>query len=189
MGLEVTTTIQGLVETNPVAGDPLGQSDDHIRLLKTVLKATPLIVDRAYVEYTTNADLTTVIPYDDTIPQNTEGTQILSLSFAAKSTTNRVRGRFRGFVSSATSARNVIAAVFSSASASAIAATITSTPGADQPTTIDFEFEYVPASTSSLTYTVRLGPQAGTVRMNGNSAGRLMGGVSSATLILEEIQA
>jgi len=41
MGLESTTTIAGLVSTNPVGGvDPVHQGDDHIRLLKTVLKTT-----------------------------------------------------------------------------------------------------------------------------------------------------
>lgn len=38
MGLEVTTTIAGLVATNPVASDAIGQADDHLRLLKNVLK-------------------------------------------------------------------------------------------------------------------------------------------------------
>jgi len=41
MGLESTTTISGLVSTNPVGGtDPVSEGDDHIRLLKTVLKMT-----------------------------------------------------------------------------------------------------------------------------------------------------
>jgi hypothetical protein len=39
MGLEVTTTIAGLVATNPTAGDPKAQGDDHLRLLKVVLQA------------------------------------------------------------------------------------------------------------------------------------------------------
>jgi len=38
MGLETTTTIAGLVATNPVSGDPLGQADDHLRLIKSVIK-------------------------------------------------------------------------------------------------------------------------------------------------------
>lgn len=41
MGLEVATYINGLVTTNPVgASDPVSQGDDHLRLLKTVLKNT-----------------------------------------------------------------------------------------------------------------------------------------------------
>ncbi len=39
MALESTTTINGLVSTNPPSGDPLGEADDHIRLIKAVLKA------------------------------------------------------------------------------------------------------------------------------------------------------
>lgn len=41
MGLEVATYINQLVTTNPVgASDPVSQGDDHLRLLKTVLKNT-----------------------------------------------------------------------------------------------------------------------------------------------------
>jgi microcystin-dependent protein len=39
MSLESTTTIAGLVAANPTAGDPFSQGDDHLRLIKTVLKA------------------------------------------------------------------------------------------------------------------------------------------------------
>jgi hypothetical protein len=41
VGLEVATYINGLVTTNPVgASDPKSQGDDHLRLIKTVLKNT-----------------------------------------------------------------------------------------------------------------------------------------------------
>jgi hypothetical protein len=39
MSLEIATTIQGLVATNPVVSDPESQGDDHIRMIKAVLKA------------------------------------------------------------------------------------------------------------------------------------------------------
>jgi hypothetical protein len=38
MGLEVATYISDLVTTNPTAGDPVSQGDDHHRLTKTVLQ-------------------------------------------------------------------------------------------------------------------------------------------------------
>ena len=38
MGLETGTYIDDLVETNPAAGDDIPEGDDHIRLLKSVLK-------------------------------------------------------------------------------------------------------------------------------------------------------
>jgi hypothetical protein len=37
MGLETATHINDLVNTNPTAGDPKSEGDDHIRLVKTVL--------------------------------------------------------------------------------------------------------------------------------------------------------
>lgn len=40
LGLETVQYIQDLVVTNPVSNDPIAQGDDHIRLLKTVLKNT-----------------------------------------------------------------------------------------------------------------------------------------------------
>lgn len=40
MGLESATYISDLVATNPVSGDPKSQGDDHIRLLKSTIKAT-----------------------------------------------------------------------------------------------------------------------------------------------------
>lgn len=38
MGLETANNIGELVESNPVAGDGVNQGDDHIRLIKTLLK-------------------------------------------------------------------------------------------------------------------------------------------------------
>jgi hypothetical protein len=40
MGLETATYINGLVNTNPTAGDPVSQGDDHIRLVKATLLST-----------------------------------------------------------------------------------------------------------------------------------------------------
>jgi microcystin-dependent protein len=38
MSLETATTISGLVSSNPTPGDPVSQGDDHLRLIKSVLK-------------------------------------------------------------------------------------------------------------------------------------------------------
>jgi hypothetical protein len=79
-------------------------------------------------------------------------------------------------------------ALFSSASANAIKATLISTIGATLPTPVVFEYEYVPATTSALTFTVRVGPiSANTMRFNGNTAARFFGGTMGATLVIEEI--
>ena len=38
MGVETASYISQLVDTNPVVGDPVGEGDDHLRLIKTVLQ-------------------------------------------------------------------------------------------------------------------------------------------------------
>lgn len=146
-----------------------------------------VIIDRAYAEYTTNANLTTVIPVDDTVPQNTEGTQVLSVSLTPKSTTSRIRLRFQGFFTVDTNGASCTAAVFSSASSSALRASVTSAPQIGYPSPVLLEHEYVPGTTSALTFSVRVGPQSGTLRLNGGTAARMFGGVAGATLIVEEI--
>ena len=40
MGLETGTYISDLNSSNPVAGDPVNEGDDHLRLIKTTVKAT-----------------------------------------------------------------------------------------------------------------------------------------------------
>jgi hypothetical protein len=40
MGLESTTYISGLVNTNPTASDPVSQGDDHLRLIKASILST-----------------------------------------------------------------------------------------------------------------------------------------------------
>lgn len=209
MGLETTTYINGLVATNPTAGDPVSQGDDHVRLLKAAILATfpningavtptptqvnrltgsnHLVVDRAYGSYTTNADIATVIPNDDTIPQSTEGTQILSVSITPKTTTNRVRVRVQGMFSNS-AASNGIMALFNGG-AGAIAAVAQAVPSANVPGQLVLEHEYVPGATAAITFTVRVGPSSGTLRMNGATTGRLFGGVAATTIVVEEITA
>lgn len=145
-----------------------------------------IVLARAYAAYLSNASLTTVIPVDDTIPQVTEGTEILSISFTPKSATNRLRLRFQGQFS-ASGLIVCTAAVFSSASANALVAVGATAPSADYFSPLVLEKEYVPGVATSLTFSVRVGPASGSMRMNGNTATRIYGGVSGATLVIEEI--
>lgn len=141
--------------------------------------------------YTANTNLTTTIPYDDSIPQNTEGTQILTLTITPTSASNKVRLRFSGFGSASTT-EHITAALFVNSTANAIFATMTalerdSGAQTDRPSSISFEFEHSPGTTSATTYSVRVGGPGGTIRMNGTSSGRLFGGVAACTLIAEEV--
>lgn len=146
------------------------------------------IIDSTYAEYLTNVALTTQIPLDDTIPQNTEGSQILSATITPKTTSNKVRILVTGSGALSSNGAYVVA-VYGSA-ADALASWAVNVPTTNGPVPYSFEFEHSPASTSLQTYTVRVGPTSAlTLRMNGTSAGRLFGGVSRCTIKLEEIVA
>lgn len=141
------------------------------------------IVQTVYAEYTAQTDLSALIPYDNTVPQNTEGTQILSASITPSSATNRVRAMVflcgtvgGGWSAAAGLFRGGASAIAAKAFAGAIDAATSSL--------CDFVFEDVPGVTSALTYTVRVGPASGTaVKLNNQ-----LGGSQRCVLILEEIR-
>ena len=150
---------------------------------------TAPVIDRAYAEYTASAALSATIPADDTLPQVTEGTQIISLPFTMKSAANRLRLRFQGEGAPELAPNNLIASIFSSASPNALAAVCVVAHGASYNTQLLVEHEYVPGTTAPLTFSVRVGASGSAMRMNGAWAGRLLGGAARCTLVLEEIPA
>jgi hypothetical protein len=173
-------------------------SPDQWRLLSGP-GAAGVVPARAYSTYATNTDLTTELPYDNSIPQNTEGTEIISQAITLKRADSRVRARFTAHGLSVSSAgddgRPWSAALFIDSTADALAAAAagdvtqnqfsTSAGGAN---VLVLEFEHAPGSVGPFTYKIRVGPTSGdTLRLNGNPAGRKFGGVSVATLVLEEV--
>jgi hypothetical protein len=159
-----------------------------------VLNPTPQIpagsvINSAYAEYTTNANLTTLTPHDDTIPQVGEGTQILSVTITPSTTTNKVyiRGQMSGTCDSSGAALTM--AVHVNGGADAIYSDYAIITTANHEEKIAYEFEHLPASTSAQTYTVRVGPNTGIARLNGLSTARRYGGTMRSTIIAEERKA
>lgn len=177
--------IEGTGITLTVADD---SPNDEVDVTITAPSGTPPVyIQRKYAEYKLNTALTTQIPGDDTIPQNTEGTEILSVSITPTSATNRLRIRTHIVGSHGTTTGLTTSAVFSSASANAISAVPITQPTAFGLLMWGQEYEYVPGVTTALTISVRVGPSSGTFHTNGNSGGRFMGGASACTLVVEEI--
>ena len=80
MGLETGTYIDSLVSTNPVTGDNVSQGDDHIRLLKSTIKASfPNITGAmtlTQAQLNQVADLLTQVPTNAALQASTSGTAI-----------------------------------------------------------------------------------------------------------------
>jgi hypothetical protein len=132
---------------------------------------------------------TTLIPFDDTIPQITEGTQFLSLAITPISATSKLYFNI-ALINSPSIIDWVITALFQDATANAIASTMqygsvamASAPGI-------FTYFMTSGTTSSTTFTVRAGMRlAGTTTINGQAGGRLLGGTLISSITITEIAA
>lgn len=151
---------------------------------------TGSIVQSVYAEYTAQSVMSVAIPVDNTIPQNTEGTQILSATITPKSTSNKIRVRFMGQYGVAGAAQPVSAALFKDSAANAICATyVVAENTAQWSDQIVLSHEDSPASVSAITYKLRVGCASGNMWINADGAGSpVFGGTSRATLVVEEIK-
>ncbi len=139
--------------------------------------------------YATYTEGTTDLPCDNSIPQQTEGTEIITLAVTPKSATSTLKISFTGMFGSS-SAGLVGVALFVDATAGAInmtSARSNSAAGCVPMTLV----HYVSAgSTAARTYKIRFGPDVGapaSAFINGDNASRIGGGVSIAALSIEEI--
>lgn len=159
----------------------------RIRMHQRGMKLPGDVVQVQQGTYATNADLTTTIPVDDTIPQNTEGTQLISFAMTNNSPANKVEVDYSGMSGVGGSAVSVIFAAFTSASANAIHACSTFVPAGGL-TQVHGGCDHFPNSGSAITYSLRVGPgSATTIRMNGTTSGRLYGGIANVYLRAKEI--
>ncbi len=133
---------------------------------------------------------TSQIPNDDTIPQNTEGTQFFSLAVTPTSPANRLYIKYNGNYAFDT-IQNGITALFQDSTASALAAVMVTEAVANTPMVHVLSYNLRAATSSSTTFKIRTGSQlAGVVcTLNGTSAARLMGGVLYSRLEISEIMA
>ena len=128
-----------------------------------------------------------VIPYDDTIPQNTEGTEILSATITPKSATNRLVITCTANGTPTTTA-TFAAALFQDSTANALRA-ISSNFGSGYHQVLSMRHEMAAGTTSATTFKIRVGTHTGgTLAVNGTGA-RVFGGVLACALSIEEIEA
>lgn len=147
-------------------------------------------VQRQYSQVATWAAMTTTIPLDGTVPQITEGTEIMTVSITPKKTTNILDISVTiNFSNSAIS--NNIAALFQDSTANALAVGTCSIAGAWYMGQIRFTHTMTAGTTSATTFRVRLGPSAAsTINFNGASGSSYFGDSKFASsIIVTEYQA
>jgi hypothetical protein len=131
---------------------------------------------------------TTILPFDNTIPQITEGDEYLSRAITPTSAINvlQVETEVLGANNGATLAMAV--ALFQDATANALSATGQRYSGASNLTRFSIKHAMAAGTTSATTFRVRMGgASAGTTTFNGEAGAGLFGGVANSFLQINEV--
>jgi hypothetical protein len=181
-----SVTAIALTGVTTLNANSISASIGEFTTLKAGGKSPVLFLGRATnTSYTTCG---TIIPEDNTIPQNTEGDEVLSLTVTPTNASSILKLGVSLPVVGTGGSANAIAALFVDSTANAIAAATTEFNVAGQVDNISFTHFLSAGSTTQRVYRVRLGSStAADVFLNGDSSSRLYGGVATASLVAEEI--
>ena len=134
---------------------------------------------------------TTLIPIDDTIPQNNEGDEYMTLAITPKNANNKlVIDVVVNLSNSATPNYLLIAALFQDSTANALVTVATQAVAANGLAQLTFRHVMTANTTSSTTFKVRAGSHtAGTTTFNGQGGNRRFGGVMPSSITITEYSA
>ncbi len=129
----------------------------------------------------------TSIPNDDTVPQNTEGDEYMTLAITPTNASNKLK--IDVVVIGSTAGENgSAAALFQDSTAGALAAA-NGGGVTDNRQAVIFTHYMTAGTTSATTFKVRAGSASGTFTFNGIGAGRRYGGVMASSITITEIKA
>ena len=174
----------------------IGASGDTTNIIGTLQNngaaLTGKIIQIVNVTDGTTATGTTLVPPDNTIPQNTEGTEFMTLAITPTNASNKLLIQVVIVGSLNITNNATMTALFQDSTANALAATMQAARQADVANTTTFNHYMTAGTTSATTFKVRAGSYfSGTYRFNGmaSSAAQLFGGVSSSSITITEIEA
>lgn len=165
---------------------------DEVVALETacgVGKSTSLI-QRVRSEIATVVTCGSTIPEDNSIPQNSEGVEVTTVTITPKGSSNKLRVR-AGVSGNSASAQDAFAAIFKDSGADAIAAGSGSNPTTNECFIIYLEVEVTAGGTSAITFKLRVGGDTSSnLYVNGKDGGsQRFGGKNITFLEVEEFKA
>lgn len=179
-------------ETAPATAGNWAASPDRLQLYGPGVPLPGQSIQAPRNDSGTLATGTTIIPVDNTIPQNTEGDQYLSQAITPSHATHLLRAKVQGVFGDASSSGQFLAmSLFRDSVANALAATASISGGASgtgYPIELTLEKKVLAASAVSTTFKMRAGVgTTGTVSFNGVNGVQLFGGVTNSYIEVEEI--
>lgn len=188
----------------PGAGNPLSLNTNansfDVGFLPTTLTANRTItlfdtdianavVNRAHTETGALATGTTTVPTDDTIPQNTEGDQYMTITYTPKLSTNILRIEVTASLTNSASG-TMSGGLFQDTTASAIATQQGDVTAGGVLIHLQFSHMMTAGTASATTFKFRAGLQnAGTTTFNGQAGARKLGGTLASSIIITEYAA
>ena len=162
--------------------------------LRADLTFDPSVISGAILQVIRNdkntyQTVSATIPEDDSIPQSTEGTEIITVSITPQSAVSRLRVTVHiPFTKNFATAAFATLFKDSETDARAVAATWQDSNGMYNTFSIDYEM--VAGTTSPVTFKVRVGSvSAQTINLCGYVSGRLFGGIWKYSMQVQEIAA
>lgn len=151
--------------------------------------ATGFPVQVVSANFSAVATGTTILPYDDTIPQITEGDEYMTQAITPKSTTNKlvITAVFTG---ATTAVADLVVALFQDSTANALAATAVTSDSASIRRQLTLQYTMTAGTTSATTFRIRAGASAaGTTTFNGAAGARRFGGITLSNITISEYKA
>ncbi len=160
------------------------ENQDHTLGLLTPVGGVVQVVNTQDGEHASN---TTALPHDDSIPQITEGEEIMTASITPTDSANILRIDVV-VCCSASAANHPVASLFQDSTANALAAASTrqESDGLQTMNNIAFSHYMTAGTASSTTFRVRGGAASGTFGFNGSAAARRLGGVMASSITITE---
>ena len=145
------------------------------------------VVQVVNVTDTTFKTNSTAIPHDDTIPQNTEGGELMTLAITPTSATNKLLIFCSANIACSTGPRIGAIALFQDSTAGALASIVQMIASVDQAEQATMQHYMTAGTTSETTFKLRGGLNLSTFGFNGTSSARRHGGVSASSMTIWEI--
>ena len=132
---------------------------------------------------------TTIIPNDDSIPQNSEGDQYMTLSVTPTSATNDLIITVGAIAAFSASNAQITMALFQDSTADALSASCQREVNANDKNTLTMQYFMAAGTTSSTTFKIRIGAESsGTTTFNGHGGSRKFGGVANSFITIQEVE-
>ena len=149
---------------------------------------TGSVVQVVNVQTGASATTTSAISYDDTIMQNSEGAEFMTLAITPNSATNKLKIDVVFACAVNTTNKIVTVGLFQDSTANALAIGASVESLANSPFLMNFSHFMTSGTTSSTTFKVRAGADtSATLTFNGQSGSRKYGGVYASSITITEI--